>query len=207
MINHSCVPNAVRVFACDDTKEYMIVHACQDIGKGNEIEWSYIPVTESYTNRYKYYKFTHGFVCQCPRCQLESSLWKTNEYIIKLTKQISQQMLQSTNTSEQLSSLTEIVNLLEKDLLVPNNTIVTSSNELKRYIRIGFFPLYLQFINLTLLECQQILVQQGGNDPVTNDIVINKKKDLLTICTQLHFAFVTCHNASTEHISVSSINQ
>jgi hypothetical protein len=47
MLNHSCVPNAMRVFAGDT----MMVHAASDIKAGQEIRWSYVPPTLAFPVR------------------------------------------------------------------------------------------------------------------------------------------------------------
>lgn len=66
MINHSCLPNAVRVFC----GKQMIVHACRPIPQGAEITWSYIPLIQP--KRRHLLESTHGFVCQCERCEAET---------------------------------------------------------------------------------------------------------------------------------------
>ena len=56
------------------------------------------------------------------------------------------------------------------------------SNESQRYLRVAYSTLYMQYFNATL------------NDENTNET--------LHIATQLHFSFVACNNASTEHLSI-----
>lgn len=199
MINHSCIPNAVRVFVNNnDGYEFMIVHACQNIQEGEEIFWSYVPVIDSYAIRLKTLKATHNFVCQCERCKAEANSWKTNEYLSKINRNVIKLISSITpNVSEMIPSemdlIREQVNSLEHDLFLPSNTVVSSSNEVKRYLRVGFFRLYSIYLNGSLLQCQ--------NDEQTDRLKI--KNELLNFCTQLHFALAACHNASTEHISVS----
>jgi hypothetical protein len=192
MMNHSCVPNAVRVYQSD----LMLVHACQTIPCGHEITWSYIPVIDTYPIRQTTLKTTHGFICTCERCRQEAILHKTNEHFSHvLSKQIAKLCHDDDNADkkETISAIHEMVSLLENDLLLPTNTILTSSNEVKRYIRVGFLRLYLKHVNHSLLECQQ-----------QTDTA--QKKELLKLCTQLHFSLASCHNASTEHLSVSTVS-
>lgn len=198
MINHSCIPNAVRLFVNHkDGNEFMIVHACQNIPKDDEIVWSYVPVIDSYTIRLKTLKSSHNFMCQCSRCMAEAHLWKTSECLLRLSRNITK-LLSSTNKVSEISlsdmdALQQQVHSLEHDLLLPSNSFVSSSNEVKRFLRVGFFRLYSTYLNGCLLECQKL----EQNDR------LKTKKELLSICTQLHFALAACHNASTEHISVS----
>lgn len=103
MINHSCCPNAVRVFGRipsttdDDTtkivgnvhvpiiqgREVMIVHANAAIHKGTEISWSYLPPSTPFVACREMLKSEYGFTCECVRCVKEeealsslSSSWK-----------------------------------------------------------------------------------------------------------------------------------
>jgi len=73
MINHSCLPNAVRVF-CGRAQEIMVVHACQRIAQGEEIVWSYIPLTDPVAVRRQRLEQQHGFVCCCERCRAEEAV-------------------------------------------------------------------------------------------------------------------------------------
>ena len=57
MINHSCMSNAVRVYA----GETMVVHASQAITKGSEVLWSYVPPIEP--RRQQILQRQHGFTC------------------------------------------------------------------------------------------------------------------------------------------------
>jgi len=96
MINHSCQPNAVRVYSCStcsnnsnssnnnssssnsfDT-EVMAVHATQTIQKGEEIVWSYVPTTRPYYDRQRRLKETFGFNCGCSRCVTEGTFFNDN---------------------------------------------------------------------------------------------------------------------------------
>jgi SET domain len=201
MINHSCVPNAVRVFVNQrDDKELMIVHACQNIPKGNEVVWSYIPVIDSYPIRLKTLKSTHNFVCQCTRCKAEAHLWKTNECLINLHKNVTKLLSSTTSSALEAITDTEIfdsfqkqIHCLEYDLLLSTNLIISSRNEEKRYLRVGFFRLYSLHLNTSLLRCQNL--EQAER--------LKIKYELFNVSSQLHFSLAACHNASTEHISVS----
>lgn len=149
LINHSCVPNAVRVFVGNT----MIVHACQAIPAGGEILWSYIPLIQRH--RRQLLQDTHGFICQCERCQCEEAA-----------------------TLDDTSCPTTVQEL--EELIVPS----LSSNELKRYVRVSYLSVYLNELNSL----------DGPPDP----------KRWIPLGMQLHLALAACHNASTEHLSVSA---
>jgi hypothetical protein len=78
MINHSCCPNAVRVFGCipalngkTSEREVMIVHASANIPKGTEITWSYLSPATPFAVRRGMLSSKYGFTCQCTRCAKE----------------------------------------------------------------------------------------------------------------------------------------
>jgi hypothetical protein len=73
--------------------------------------------------------------------------------------------------------------------------------ETQRFLRAGYSQYYINYIN-NLLQQQQSLLDTNNDDD-------DEKKEgkfgidhLVQIVTNLHFAFVTCNNASTEHISI-----
>lgn len=178
MINHSCIPNAVRVFS--STNDCMVVHTCQPIPSGGEIVWSYIPVIQPYQERQLLLQRTHNFICECPRCLAESMLGSSSS---------------GNDTLPELQlcadhSAATVVHRLENDTLKQSSL----SNDSKRYIRMSIMQSYMNYINDTLL-----LFQAESN---TNDVA--PLQSLLTLAFQLHLAFVVCHNVSTEHLSVRS---
>jgi hypothetical protein len=194
MINHSCIPNAVRVFVNDT----MIVHACQPIKENEEIVWSYIPVIHPYHERQLQLQQTHNFTCHCNRCHTESMLHSS------LSSPTYKQLLQLQHRTDNSDAQSvHIINQLENVIL--RNTKL--SNELKRYIRISFMEHYMNYINSTVILQQSTM---NDNDEKkehcigTQFDVATTAEKLLPLAFQLHLSFVACHPVSTEHLSVSS---
>jgi len=175
IINHSCEPNAVRVFA----GETMLVHSSASICKGQEILWSYIPPSQTYGQRQSQILSKYGFRCACARCQNESSALESVEGLAEQLASMDELNLQYT-MGKGATKMEEI--LKDKRL----------SNETRRYLRVGYTNLYINHFNSTLLELGEIA------PPNANAI----REKVLLLATQLHFAFAACHNASTEHLSV-----
>lgn len=236
MLNHSCIPNAVRVYVATTTqsssssspppqREYMIVHACQKIQAGEEIVWSYIPVIQSFPQRQSLLQQTHGFVCQCRRCQIEKTIWDESEQLQSLSNRIMGTLPETVETQTNADNevtpadafslfftvYAPAIAELENEIL--NNCDAKWSNEVKRYIRIGFLEWYMEYLNGALYW----LLQQSPPPPsakysdpddsktsttTTTTTCIPTRADLLSLCTQLHFSLAACHNASTEHLSV-----
>jgi hypothetical protein len=134
IINHSCQPNAVRVFS----GEVMIVHACAPIAKDEEIVWSYVPPTQSYLTRQKLLRENYGFICKCPRCAKESELGMIHEQLDSSLLPFS-----SSNMQEDRENLEPYLQYLEK-------TISVFSNDVKHSLRTSYLRLYLNFINASL---------------------------------------------------------
>lgn len=171
MINHSCSPNAVKVFgripsSCLPNgtgfseeiqgREVMIVHANMAIAKGTEIMWSYIPPSNPCNERREALLSKFGFKCNCSRCVQEEEALKTNPLITSGT------------------SVWDTIQAIEQNL---------SCNE----IRISYATLYLQYFNTTIPSVLH------RNDKVN---------DILKLATRLHFSFLSCNNACTEHLSL-----
>jgi SET domain len=182
MINHSCIPNAARVFV----NELMIVHACQPISVGEEIVWSYIPLIHPCHQRQSQLQQTHSFICHCNRCRVELGLFSSSSPIYEQLIQ----MQQADNDSE------HIVHQLENDILQNVNL----SNEMKRYLRMSYMQHYMNYINDTMMRH---LNNDSNNNTYTVDCTAEKK--LLALTFQLHLSFVACHNVSTEHLSVRTL--
>ncbi|PVH93834.1 SET domain-containing protein, partial [Periconia macrospinosa] len=68
--NHSCVPNAT--FSWHPTLQKEVVHAIQDIPKGEEITLTYCGMTGDITLR-TWLLEHYGFKCQCSACGSEAS--------------------------------------------------------------------------------------------------------------------------------------
>lgn len=128
MLNHSCIPNAVRVYV----GEIMIVHACQTIAQGDEIVWSYISLIQSYAVRQAVLKETHGFACFCERCRLEALL--------------PPDILRQVNHCGKNVSVSKAVFELENNVL-PNKLL---ANEVKRYLRVSHLQVYMDYLNIAL---------------------------------------------------------
>ena len=185
MINHSCCPSAVRIFgnlpASTKTeklrgKEVMIVHANKAMKKGTEITWSYLPPTTPFKTRHEILKTKYGFSCQCVRCTSESNTING----IDLLEQLTETNLDVT------SSLPNTIQSIESTF--KSNSI---KSETQRYLRVSHAPLYMQHFNTTLSSPS--IKSTTNNDAISS---------LLKLASQLHFSFVSCNNASTEHISI-----
>jgi len=131
MINHSCLPNAVRVF-CGRAQEIMVVHACQRIAQGEEIVWSYIPLTDPVAVRRQRLQQQHGFVCRCERCRAEQAVDVPMNII-------------RNNTKDAALALEEWLTSAGSK----NNSATTArlSNTVQRYLRVSHFSLYLDYLN------------------------------------------------------------
>jgi len=192
MINHSCSPNAVRVFGrmpntFDNDKsaseidniqgrEVMIVHATTSIPKGTEITWSYCPPSTPFAHRRELLRSNYGFSCNCTRCTKEEEALNTTE-CKELFGVADNCWAINQNSSEGEKVMLSLVPSIEQIFCSKE-----LSNESQRYLRVAYSTLYMQYFNATL------------NDENTNET--------LHIATQLHFSFVACNNASTEHLSI-----
>jgi hypothetical protein len=172
MINHSCLPNAVRVYVGDTT---MMVHASRDIDADSdgEILWSYVPIVQPHRRRQL--QQTHGFCCNCDRCVAEEGMIPLldGDDVNGDNNIIDDDAAQS---SSSLSSKMTVAELEES--ILPS----LSSNELRRYIRVSYLSVYLNEVNFS----------SQPPDP----------KRWIPLGMQLHLALAACHNASTEHLSV-----
>jgi hypothetical protein len=188
MLNHSCQANAVRVYAAGDV---MVVHSLQNIAEGEEICWSYIPPTRPCPLRQDLLQSQHGFCCTCHRCQAEEEALTSVEALASL------QGMADLNQGRLVTPLAHLhgrlhraVRLLEEDIL-PTAGL---SNQVHRYLRISYLYIYIHYFNSALADLSE--------DPLVPNVL---RSDLLTLATQLHFSFCACHNASTEHLSVSPL--
>ncbi|GKY92750.1 hypothetical protein MPSEU_000245000 [Mayamaea pseudoterrestris] len=185
MMNHSCVANAVRVYV----GEVMVVHAGQDVAAGDEVVWSYLPPTMEFHRRQKILQQQHGFVCKCQRCRVEEEALRTvepavdewNDHLVNV----------AALDSEQTQSLFATFQRLNAQLFGAESPL---SNEAKRYLRVGYTYLHMNYLNATLAE----LKTKCGSSPEDDAT----RDEVLAIATQLHFSFCACHNASTEDLSI-----
>jgi hypothetical protein len=196
MLNHSCVPNAIRVFSGD----VMVAHANTNIVKGQEIVWSYLPPTQPYPVRSDTLQNRYGFECACERCVLEKSAWNNKDTSganaellqesYEFVAPLNQSNLDISLPNQGHDALTCAVQKLQDDVL-SNKSF---SNELKRYLRVGYMHLYMNYLNASLAAV-----------PANVEDATAVKQQLLGTCMELHFAFCECHNASTEHLSVRAL--
>jgi hypothetical protein len=225
MINHSCCPNSVKVFgripnittslngdnnssnATSTDREVMIVHANTNIPKGTEITWSYLPPSTPYSIRHEALMTKYGFTCQCHRCIKEEMVYTNQPKFSTMLSTLTQKI--ATQSPEDTKAIESVVLNLEAYFVTPSTTTSTSPsiipNETQRFLRAGYSQYYINYIN-TLLQQQQ---QQNQSLLDNNNNDVAKKKEgkfdidhLVQIVTNLHFAFVTSNNASTEHISI-----
>jgi len=196
MINHSCSPNAVRVFGYIPSpprdgktaatseidniqgREVMIVHANASIPKGTEIRWSYLPPSTPFLLRRDMLRGKYGFTCQCGRCTKEEEALSVTPELKELCALADHYWsLRNAGQQSQGDSLVQsIENIFASKRL---------SNELQRYLRVGYSSLYMEFFNAAV--------------SLENDESISSA---LQMATQLHFSFASCNNASTEHLSI-----
>ena len=197
MLNHSCVPNALRVFAAGD---WMIVHASSNIAKGSEIVWSYLPPILSYPQRRQQLQERHGFVCRCARCLKEEEaeasaqgVFLVPESLRAFEKVAGLSALQSPESRKRFTK-----NLMdwEKGIFDATTSPLPKSNEIKRYWKIGNANLFINYLNAVLMDIS------SPHQNYTPEEVEKARANALLAAMDLHFCFVTCHYASTEHLSV-----
>ena len=221
MINHSCCPNSVKVFsrmaaaasttslngdnnsssnATSIDTEVMIVHANTNISKGTEITWSYLPPSTPYGVRQEGLITKYGFTCQCHRCIKEEMVHTNHPRFSNMLSTLTQIATQSPGDTEATESV--ILNL-EAYFVAPPTTTSTPPipTETQRFIRAGYSQYYINYIN-TLLQQQKSLLDTNNDDDDEKKAGKVGIDHLIQIVTNLHFAFVTCNNASTEHISI-----
>jgi SET domain len=191
MINHSCVSNAVRVFA----GEVMVVHASQPICAGAEVVWSYVPPVDPF--RGEVLQAQYGVVCRCEQCLVQQRLSVDQlSFLDARTRQLLSKFNRRGVAVEWLDpsecgALMQLVPLLEHELSRGGDESALSNSD-KRYLRLGWMHLYLNYLNLA---ASGRWAESGSNTP-----------DLVPVLMQLHLAFCASHNASTEHLSVRSAN-
>jgi SET domain len=188
MINHSCVSNAVRVFA----GEVMVVHASQPICAGTEVLWSYVPPVDPF--RGEVLQAQYGVACRCEQCLVQQRLSVDQlSFLDAPTRQLLSKFNRRGAAVERLDpsecdALMQLVPLLEHELSRGGDESALSNSD-KRYLRLGWMYLYLNYLNLAASG------RWAESDVAT-------MPDLVPVLMQLHLAFCASHNASTEHLSV-----
>jgi len=186
MINHSCMPNAVRVYAGKN----MVVHASTSILAGQEIVWSYVPPTMTFMDRRRSLKKTHGFICNCSRCSQEAKCLKPE--LLPTTLKIALENAQIWNQSlvdvsgldaRTVNDVCNMFNALEDTIFLSP----VLSSEQKRYLRVGLVKAFFNAFNVLLYS---------SNSLRTMELILES-------ASQLHFSFVMANvHGSTEHISL-----
>lgn len=147
MINHSCCPNAVRVFGripASNSKsssfeidniqgsEVMIVHANAHIKQGEEILWSYVAPSTPFAIRREMLESNFGFVCKCTRCiKEEESLSLEGKELWDIADN---SFRQNNNSGGESNMLISLVPSIENTL----SSTKQISNECQRYLRVGY---------------------------------------------------------------------
>lgn len=189
MINHSCIPNAVRTFS----NGCMVAHTCQAVPAGKEILWSYIPPTQVLIDRRRALKKRHGFLCKCERCMVEAKelrkdLLPTNlKEALDEANKWNESMLDISRTDETSKRQLCAAFIHLEDTIFGSKSL---SNEVKRHLRVGYTNMHFNYFNTMLTAARQPPQQQ------------NVQELVLQSATQLHFAYCSSNNTSTEHISV-----
>ena len=192
MLNHSCSANAIRSYA----NETMIVHASKPIAAGSEVVWSYIPPTQIFAERRRALKKRHGFMCRCERCVVESKQLKKDMLPSNLKMALEEGSKWNKNLLDVSSSDDVSKRQLCSAYVTLEETVFGStnlSNEVKRHLRVGYTNLHFNYFNAVLST-----IDNGVHALHAKQI----REMVLASATQLHFAFCSSNNASTEHISI-----
>jgi hypothetical protein len=104
---------------------------------------------------------------------------------------------QSPGDTEAIESV--ILNLEAYFVAPPTTGTPPIPTETQRFIRAGYSQYYINYINTLLQQQQSLLNNDDDDEKKAGKVGIDH---LVQIVTNLHFAFVTCNNASTEHISI-----
>ena len=140
MINHSCCPNAVRVFGRlpaqnrkSAEREVMIVHANVHIPKGKEITWSYLPPATPLSVRRGILLSKYGFTCRCARCAMEEEALSISEFQGLFALADRGWSLRDSSQRDQGEATIKLVSSLERFFSTKQIPI-----ESQRYLRVGF---------------------------------------------------------------------
>lgn len=190
MINHSCKPNAVRVYSCllsCEKSEIMAVHATQPIQKGEEIVWSYVPTSKPYHDRRKRIKDSFGFDCLCQRCKVESNVFEPDTNV---SNELSARFQNYTLWNEKATDINQLPShdkfrdmIMEFEEMISNKCF---TGEVSRYLRSGMLTFYTNYFNVSL------------SNPTIND---EAKLELLNLASKIHLSFAAVDNGNTEHLS------
>ncbi|KAL3812037.1 hypothetical protein ACHAXA_008943 [Cyclostephanos tholiformis] len=140
MINHSCCPNAVRVFGSIPTqngikskKEVMIAHANANIPNGTEITWSYISPATPFAVRREMLLSKYGFTCHCPRCAMEDEAISKAEFQGLFALADRRWSTRDSNLCDQRETAISLVSSIER--IFSTNQIPIES---QRYLRVSY---------------------------------------------------------------------
>lgn len=201
MINHSCTPNAIRVYSCsrnnnnsnggtsardENEEEVMIVHATKPIKEGEEIVWSYVPTTKPYHDRQRRLKENFGFESKCHRSQMEALIFETHNNLSTKFDEYAKLNEAAMNIHE----LPPLTNL--RELMTSFETIIGDKcipSETSRYLRAGMVTFYTNYFNAILSQCD-------------DDNVDETKASMLNLASKMHLSLVSVDHGTTEHLSI-----
>ena len=175
----------------------MIVHASKMIPTGTEVVWSYIPPIQPFAERRRALKKRHGFLCMCERCVLESKQLKRDILPSTLKNALDEggnwnKSLLNVSNEEESSKRQLCSAYATLEATVFGSTSILS-NEVKRYLRVGYTNLHFNYFNAVLSSLGN--AASDGHRKQVQEMVLDA-------ATHLHFAFCASNNASTEHLSV-----
>ena len=84
----------------------------------------------------------------------------------------------------------------EKQSFDVSTSSFSKSNEIKRYWKIGNANVFINYLNAVLMDVS------SPNQKYTPEEIEQARGKVLLAAMDLHFGFVACHYASTEHLSV-----
>jgi len=191
MINHSYIPNAVRVFVGDA----MIVHTNTKISKGDEIVWSYTALNQKVETRQQALLDNFQFQCNCERTKQEKEATEILHEALGAKFFSNFDSYNVTNLTQGITSDAHVHRTLKRlrafsDKLDRTISSKSISNEAVRYFKAGYLSFYMNYLNLLLHQSSL----EGYSDSYENEV--------LPLASYLHFTLFSCNNASTEHLSI-----
>jgi hypothetical protein len=210
MINHSCKPNAVRVYSCHtftdctdtsngcDNSDVMAVHATQPIKEGEEIVWSYVPTSRPYYDRQMRLKETFGFDCICPRCKAEESIYNNNDEdgnAINNELDLTAKMALYAPWNEKSTDVNALPSASKfRELMFNFEAMISDKRipgEICRYLRVGMVTFYTNYFNTIL--------SNTNND---NNSTAKAKTEILGLAAKIHLSLASVDHGTTEHLSI-----
>ncbi len=109
LLNHSCLPSAHRTFACDA----IVVRACRDMKKGEEVTVPYIAPSVPYDERRLRLMRSWKFKCTCELCEADS---KDDIKAREKRRTIMKTLGQTMHTLHQISDKQQLKRLAEESM-------------------------------------------------------------------------------------------